>query len=370
MANLFFIHTPLQLMIAQMIIEQENLTDNVMLCGYVDDNRQFLQLYDLIRIEDMWKAVEPMVDVARWAVFSRKNPFSGGIHAYRRFCYIYRIIKKYQIGTLFLGDMWNNSCQFAAMSYHRKGLRICFFEEGSGHYILPYGYGMRGSCTDKVYALLMDTLYYLPLYGVRMGYISYWKGLTFKDIPMDARYSIVPFYHEDYDILLTVKPLFPEKLVNYIDKEVRHIGEKADILLLTSPVYEWMGEHYEIDENAYVKTIIEYMKTMGKETYIHIKFHPREKEYIRERLLTELDKSNMDYVILGSEVNIPVEYYLQYIHYEKIVVFLSSTSFYNSYLFPKVKFESILEDYYNNCKAAGSQSVYLLESLLKEIPKE
>ena len=29
-----------------------------------------------------------------------------------------------------------------------------------------------------------------------------------------------------------------------------------------------------------------------------------------------------------------------------------------------------LEDYYNNCKVAGSQSVGLLEPLLKEIPNE
>ena len=51
-------------------------------------------------------------------------------------------------------------------------------------------------------------------------------------------------------------------------------------------------------------------------------------------------------------------------------MFFSSTSFYNGYLFPKAKFVSILEDYYNNCKVAGSQSVHMLEPLLKEIPKE
>ena len=370
MANLFFIHTPLQLMIAQMIIKQENLKGNVMLCGYVDDNRHFLHIYEMTRIEGMWKAIEPMEDVARWAVFSRKKPFSGGYHTYKRYCFICGIIKKYQIDTLFLGDMWNVSCLLAAMSYHRKGLRICFFEEGNGHYILPYGYGVGGRFKDKAYAFLIDSFYYLPFYGVRIGYYLYWKGITFTDIPMDTRFSVVPFYHEKFDVLLTAPPILSDKLVNYIAKEVRCVGQKADALFMTSPVYEWMGNHYEKDEDAYVKTIIDYMKSMGKRICIHIKFHPREKEYIRKKILAELDNKNIDYVILGGDVNIPVEYYLQYIHYEKIVVFLSSTSFYNGYLFPKVKFVSILEDYYNNCKAAGSQSVYLLEPLLKEIPKE
>ena len=370
MANLFFIHTPLQLMIAQMIIKQEHLIDNVMLCGYVDDNRHFLQIYEMTRIEEMWKVVEPMEDVARWAVFPRHKPFSGGIHAYTRYCFVRRIIRKYHINTLFLGDMWNASCQLAAMIFNRKGLRTCFFEEGNGHYIKPYNYGIGGGFLKNAYAILIDIFYYLPFYGVRMGYLSYWKGITFKDIPMDARYSVVPFYHEKFDILLTIEPILSDKLINYIANEVRHVDQKIDALFMTSPIYEWMGEHNENDEDIYVKTIVHYLKSMGKGTYIHIKFHPREKEHIRRRLLTELSKVNIDYTILGSEVNIPVEYYLRYLHYERIVMFLSSTSFYNGYLFPKVKFVSILEDYYNNCKAADSQSVHLLEPLLKEIPYE
>ena len=120
----------------------------------------------------------------------------------------------------------------------------------------------------------------------------------------------------------------------------------------------------------YTYTIVNYLKSIDNNTIVHIKFHPREKEHIRKRLLTDLARSNINYIILGNEVNIPVEYYLQYIHYEKVVMFLSSTSFYNGYLFPKVKFVSILKDYYNNCKAVGSPSLYLLEPLLKEIPKE
>lgn len=370
MSNLFFIHTPLQLMIAQMIIEQEKLTNNVMLCGYVDDNRHFLQIYEMTRIEGMWMSIEPMDDVARWAMFSRKKLFSGCIHAYKRYCYIHKIIKKYQIDTLFLGDMWNASCQLVAMSYHRKGMKICFFEEGNGHYILPYGYSMGGGLVDKVYALFVDTFYYLPLYGVRMGYVSYWRGVTFKDIPMDARYNVVPFYHEEFDILLTVKPLLSDKMVKYISNEVRCVSKKSNTLLMTSPLYEWTEEKCDIEEGVYVRTIVNYMRSIDMDTIVHIKFHPREKGHVRNRLLKELAESNIEYAIIGSKVNIPVEYYLQYIHYKEIVMFFSSTSFYNGYLFPKAKFVSILEDYYNNCKVAGSQSVHMLEPLLKEIPKE
>lgn len=370
MANLFFIHTPLQLMIAQMIIEQEKLKDNVLLLGYVDDNSHFYQLYDIIRIEEMWNAIELMEDIARWSVFSRKKPLSGGLHAYRRYCYIHKIVNKYRANTLFLGDMWNNSCQLAAMSYHKKGLKICFFEEGCGHYIKPYDYGKGGNVLDKVFALFVDLLYYRPLFSVPFGYIHYWKGMTFQDLPMDVRYSVVPFYHEKYDKLLAVKPPISDKLINYISTEVKQIGQKGNVLLMTSPFYECTEKNSNKDEEVYVHTIINYIIPIGKKVCLHIKFHPREKEHIRKRILKELVKANVDYYILGGKMNIPVEYYLQYVHYEKIVEFLSSTSFYNGYLFPKVKFVSILEDYYNNCKAVGSQSVALLEPLLNKIPKE
>ena len=370
MSNLFFIHTPLQLMIAQMIIEQENLKDNVMLCGYVDDNRHFLQIYEIARIDEMWMAIEPMDDVARWALFSRKNPFLSCLRAYKRFCYICRIIKKHHVGTLFLGDMWNGSCQLAAMSCHRKGLKICFFEDGCGHYKFPYCYGHGGGLIDKAYALLIDILYYLPMYGVKMGYISYWKGLTINDIPMDARYSVVPFYHEKYDILITTRFSISEKLVEFINKEVSKFDQKKKVLLITSPLYGWTNEIIEKDEEIYVHTIVDRLMSIDKDSSVHIKFHPREKDYIRKKILIELKKRNINYILLGSEVNIPVEYYLQYIHYEEIVMFLSSTYFYNGYLFPRMRFVSLLENYYNNCLNAGSHSVCFLEPLLKEIPKE
>lgn len=370
MANLFFIHTPLQLMIAQMIIRQERLKDNVMLYGYVEKNFHFVDIYDLTIVDYLWNARVFMPQVANWGILSRKHLFRGGASTYRNYKFISQVICDYHIDTLFLGDMWNLYCQFTAMIFHRKGFRICFFEEGNGHYILPNNYNVTGNLTNKAYALILDALYYLPLYGVRMGYRSYWKGLSLAEIPMDVRYSVVPFYHEDFDILLTVPPVISDKLANYIANENKRFCHNANVLLMTSPIYEWMGESYEKDEEIYVKTIINSMKALGKGVCVHIKFHPREREYVCKKVLTELEKLHINYIQLGSEMNIPVEYYLQYIHYEKIVMFLSSTSFYNGYLFPKVKFVSILEDYYNNCKAAGSQSIHMIEPLLNKIPKE
>ena len=370
MANLFFIHTPLQLMIAQQIIKQEKLQDNVMLCGYVDNNIHFLNIYDLTIIDDLWSNRVAFPQVARWAIISRRHLLRDCRRTYRNYKLLLKIVKKYDADTLYLGDMWNNSCQLAAMLFHRRGKKICFFEEGNGHYVMRSSYGRSGSFADKVYAVIIDLLFYRPFIGAPYGYVHFWKGFTFSDLKMDIRYSVVPFYHESFDKLITVKPAISRKLEAYMRHEVSGLGISAGILLMTSPLYEWQGKRYDKDENAYVRTIIEYVKTSAQGAPIHIKFHPREKDYIRKRILDELAAANINYVILGEKINIPVEYYLQYMHYDKIVYFFSSTSFYNGYLFPKVKFESILEDYYNNCKAVGSNSLKFIEPLLPQIPKE
>ena len=152
MANLFFIHTPLQLMIAQQIIRQESLQDNVMLYGYVDDNIHFLDIYDLTTIDELWNKKVAFPQVARWAIISRHHLWRDCKRTLRNFRLLGKIIKKHDVDTLYIGDMWNNSCQLSAMAFHRKGLKICFYEEGNGHYILSRNYGKSGSFAGKVYA--------------------------------------------------------------------------------------------------------------------------------------------------------------------------------------------------------------------------
>lgn len=363
MPNLFFIHTPLQLMIAQQIISQEDLQDNVMLYGYVDDNKHFLEQYELTVIDDMWKAKVPMPQVSRWAVISRKRLLKDSIITYNNYNYIKKVIIGNHVDTLFLGDMWNMSCQLAAMSFHCKGLKICFFEEGAGHYIKPFNYGKGGNFIDKIYALIIDVLYYRPFYKVSYGYVLYWKGITYNDMPMDERYSIVPFYHEAFDKQVTVMPLFSDKLNAFIKKEVVAINQNENILLLTSPCYI-----NGIDDNPqpYIETIIDYLKSLDSHINVHIKFHPRETVDVRNKIKQELEGNKIKYILLGEKINIPVEYYLQHLKYKMVVMFITSTAYYNGYLFPKTVFVSLLENYYIKCKAIGSVNTQYLEPLLLE----
>ena len=361
MANLFFIHTPLQLMVSQMIIEQENLKDNVMLCGYVDNNRHFLQLYNLIRIEKMWSAIEPMDDVARWAMFSRKKLLSGCFKVFKRYCYICHIVDKYQICSLFLGDMKNGSCQLAAMAFHRKGLRICFFEEGAGHYVHNYNYGTEGSLYDKLYSTIIDIIYYRPFFGVSFASFMYKKGSRLEFLPMDVRYSVVPFYNEPFDKLITCKMQVPSPIQDYISKEIGAFPDKGNVLFLTSPFYIIRDE--DDDSSLYIRIIVDTFVKIGPYKHLWIKFHPRENKKVKDEICRQLNSLGVDYHLLGIELNLPVEYYLKMIHFDEVLMFLCSSSFYNGYLFPKTKFTSIMRPYYELCKSERAEICEYLERM-------
>lgn len=361
MANLFFIHTPLQLLVAQQIIRQEQLRDNVMLYGYVDDNVHFLQQYDLTIFDSLWSARVAMPKVARWAIISRKHLLRDCRQVWQNYRFIKKVISDYTIDTLFLGDMKNMSCQLAAMSFHKRGLKICFFEEGSGHYVMNYGYGVGGGFQDKAYSVLIDFFFYRPFFGVNYAHVWYWKGFTLSDLPLDVRYSLVPFYHAPFDRLITYQPMFSDRLRAFLEEETRGLDTAGCTLLLTSPFY-----NNGIDDNPkpYVKTIIENARKLCRQVGVHIKFHPRETQEVRQMIQEQLEAEGVKYLILGTKMNIPVEYYLQYIHYDQIVMFLCSTAYYNGYLFPKTQFVSLLRDYLENCKAVNSPNVKYIENII------
>ena len=349
-------------MVAQLIIRQEGLNDNVMLMGYVDENRHFLDTYDLIIVDEMWSSRLLMPDVSHWSMFSNRHILKDGIKVYNNYNFIKRVIKKYNVDTLFLGDLQNSSCQLAAMCFHKKGYKICFFEEGCGHYILYHRDAeLRYFYDNKFYALLIDAFFYRPLFGVSFAYFCYWKGSALSEIPMDVRYSIVPFYHESFDKRIFYQSIISLKLKTQLSKEKISPNENC-ILLLTSPFY---FDGIDNDVRPYIKTIVDFAKSLDNSVTLHIKFHPRETKEVCNEILNQLSCEKVKFMQLGNNYNIPVEYYLQFVHYERIVMFLCSTSFYNGYLFPKTQFVSILRDYYNNCKLFGLKNLNYLEPFLK-----
>ena len=76
----------------------------------------------------------------------------------------------------------------------------------------------------------------------------------------------------------------------------------------------------------------------------------------RKNLLEKLKATKIKTVVLSEDINLPVEIYLQYMTFETIYFFFSSTYAYNGYLFPKQEFVSLLPLLNEECvKAVGHE---------------
>lgn len=360
MANLFFIHTPLELLIAQQIINQEKLADNVMLCGYVGDNKHFLDIYRLTIISSMWMESVLMPDVAGWAAIEKRHLLKTVIRTFRRYKEICSLLKVHRIDTLFLGDMNNFSCKFGAKLFKRKGCKIVFFEEGSSHYNFQIHPRKGGYLLNNLLAIFLDSFYYLPIYHFRFASYCFLKDLPFSALPIDLRYSVVPYYHEDFDKQIRVERLFSNDLAQFLDDEVAKFSDiESSILFMSQNIYESLG-----NMKLYLQVLEGYFSTWDSTSIIFIKFHPREQEEEREAVIEIARKYHLTFHILSAHMNIPVEYYLQYMKFKEIVTFFSSTAMYNGYLFPELKFTFLLRPFYDLCKIYNEKNVSQLENLL------
>ena len=54
MKALFFVYTPFQFLVAQLIARQEGLEESVLVEGYVRNNKHFLEIYKILKIDSLW----------------------------------------------------------------------------------------------------------------------------------------------------------------------------------------------------------------------------------------------------------------------------------------------------------------------------
>ncbi len=359
MANLFFVHTPLTLLIAQQIIKGEHLDHNLLLLGYPGSNNHYMDIYDLLKNESLWERVVIMPNVAGWASVNRRHLFDSMVTTWRKYKFIKNLILEYGIDTLFLSDMNNNSSKFAAKLFHHQGYRICFFEEGSSHYQMEYHYQKMGKMFNLILSYLIDAFYFLPLFHISYAKYSFWYDLPFSEIPMDIRYSVRPgYYQEKFDKTVIIKDILTDKLKGLVTKEMAGLDCGNLILFLTSPVYEGVS-----DVSLYIKAFDIYCDRLKGNQSIAIKFHPSETDFVKREMVDVVMRHNNRVKVIGKDMNLPVEIYLQLFRFREVVTYYTSSRFYNGYLFPLVKYTSLMNIYHDLCLKHGYERKENLERL-------
>lgn len=355
--NLFIVFTPLQLFVAQQIIRQEKLEKCVLIEGY----KEFSAIYNIMRIDSLWHERIEWENIAIWDG-GRTKSFADVRNTYRNYEKIKTICKKYNIEAIYLGEILNQACRFTAILFSNLGYKINFFEEGTSHYI-DRPYTEDNSLKHRMKVYFYDLLYYLPLFHVKFAKWRLGQNMPYDDLPIDKRFSIIPFHNKPYDIRLGIEPMFSTKLKKYVNSNILDANERR-VMLMTDPLRELMDQK---DLYIYFDTIKECIDNIDNDTILYIKFHPREIEVSRKKILDIASASKKKYKILSEEINICVEYYLQMFKFEKIFFFNAATYFYNGYAFPKTEFVKLMPIVYNKAKAKGICNLQYMENMLKMI---
>ena len=364
MANLFVVFTPLQLIIAQQIIRQEKLSDNVMLESYIDNFVHFLDIYEMIKIPEMWSKVIPFEQWPCWD-FAGIGLLKNVSKVKKRSKEIKKILEDNNSDTVYLADYQNQTNRFTCVWLANQGYKVVFYEEGYSHYIPRKAYLPPQNILHDVYEKMLDIFYYQPLYHVNFAEWRCYPNKDYHGLPISTRYSVIPdIHHEPYDKLLKCEPMVSPKLQTYINEELDLTSEKK-VLLLTDPMTEVLQPQYR---HLYFETISDALDKYKDECVV-VKFHPRDNEKDRETTLELIKGKGLKYTILGQRINIPVELYLQNCQFDEILFFNTSTYFYNGYLFPETSFNKLLPLLHKKCLEKKVPELTQMESLLLFIDK-
>lgn len=363
MANLFVVFTPLQIVIAQQIIVQEKLKDNIMLESYFPGYSHFLDIYELVVIEDLWQKVIPFDNWAYWD-YGGKGLIRNSRKVWKRYKELAGILKKNQVEKIYLADYQNQTNRFTCILLSHQGYKIGFFEEGYSHYIPRPEHAFKDDFLHRFYVRLLDYCYYQPLYHINFAKWRCSPNRDYHGLPIDVRYSMIPNeHHEPYDKVLNYTPMISPKLKRYIE-ETTPLSNGKSILLLTDPMTEVLDANFK---HLYFECIEDSLSKFQRGYSLYIKYHPRDSEKDRKYVQEIAQKLNIDCEILGSKVNIPVELYLQTIHFDAILFFNTSTYFYNGYMFPKSNFIKLLPLLYRKCIEHHVPNTKQIELILKKI---
>lgn len=340
------------MLIAQQVIHQEDLKNNVLMYGFIGDNKQFIDIYKLLIIDNLWENDKIYFDnLPGCADLTLRHPFTCFAKIISNVKKIDKIIEDKNIDTVYISDIDNISYQF--IMFHLKNkVKINVFEEGISHYIY-YTHKAYERNFQKAQEWLLDNLFFKPVFGFKFANYWYREG-NYDNLPIDQRWSIIPnYFKKSYDRQLNIDYSFiSEKTISYINKEIKSVNEHSNVIfIITSIVYGHIDKQiYQERYDAYLKTIYKYIVGLPEDATVIVKLHPRENANVISDIKEIGVKSKHQVIFISKELNIPVELYLQRLRPSAITVFCNSSSIYNGFLYPKCKITDLIHSFFEICE--------------------
>ena len=131
--NLFFVHTPFQILTAQNIVKQYDLRDNVLVLSYTGaEASHYYKSFDVLLKKDIWNTIYKIGDLNK-GIFNIKYHFRALTDFIDFNNKVSKVFTNHSITDIYFGDINHLSYVYLSEKYN-KNRKLHFFEEGISHY--------------------------------------------------------------------------------------------------------------------------------------------------------------------------------------------------------------------------------------------
>jgi hypothetical protein len=352
--NVFFVHTPLQLLIAQNIVIQERLENPLLLLAHNNErSKHFYKSYDILIVPELWKDV---YEVGAISVFSHlcSRPVNTFLELRRLLTKVDDIIKRFASPNLFFGDINHFFYILVAEKYKSVASEVNFFEEGVSHY--AYTIDKKKFAWTPVILLkkvFVDTLIFRPL-GIPplSKYFYSTKDCSFG-FNIKKKYSVFQMKSNSYDWPLEFRIPESSKLKDLLHSQLQSlvgIGDKK-LLLFLSTSSTFLFENPEQDEYDALDGF--FKDYHGQEVVVLLKFHPSDAPEKKDCLQRYFTSRKFIFKELLTDLPIPVEVFIGKIEIAALIGYNSSAMLYAQSINPELRVVSLLPYVCNAYKSNG-----------------
>ena len=332
--NLFFVHTPFQVLVAQNLIIKKKLYNNIILLSNTGVKaKHFYEVFDKMLIKELW-VEKYLLGNLYDGVFSFKNPVKSYVNLFKFSKKIKKIVFKNKVKSLYFGDINHPAYVFLAEYWQQK--EINFFEEGLSHYNIPI---LKKKFEESFFInfkkFLTDYIIFNSL-GVKKfsRYIQTIEDTEFG-FEINKKFNILPIEEKIYDEIIKFDVYPSEGLrLFFKNKKFQSLrkNKQENVLYLSSSASFIFSNPLE-DELAIILKII---KNSQSNINFLIKYHPKDSDDKKDAIRKYLKKEGLNYIEILPELDLPVEVLFNQIKIDFLFGYGSSSQLYHEILLPGV----------------------------------
>lgn len=319
--NLFIVHTPFQLLVAQGICEHIKLENNILVLAYSGlSGEKFYGVFEKLVIPTCWNRIFKCGNIN---VFSTVRSMFEKLP--RLLFTIDEIINTNNVLAVYMGDI--NHPFYACITVRYSGkLTVSYFEEGLSHYAIQFPEYKMSSLSAFKHAFL--ELFLFKRLGVPgfSGYL-YKRNVYGLNKKVNRIYSIISSKSRPGDYAVQLKLPAPGALAPYFSELNQKIGDnrpsKSVLFLSTTANSLFTGSLNKIE------FLLLALKRLNIEKgVVFIKFHPKESTSSSQYMLERLRADNHIGVVILDSFPYPVELLFGNVRFDVIAAYDSSSLLY------------------------------------------